>query len=66
MCLVGCCPLLDRELTLRGGVADIVGVGVVVRVVISGIRGDEYYLSFQFSSCFLVSAGKYDGAEDGS
>ena len=51
---------MDQELTLKGGVAEIGGkVGVCI------IRGDEDFLSFQYSNCFLASAGKSDGAGDG-
>ena len=46
---VGCYPLLDRELTLRVVVAEI--VGICVGVSVGGIRGDEDSLSFGSSNC---------------
>ena len=60
---IGCCPLLDRELTLRGGVAEIDSVGV--DVCVSCIRCDEDSLSSRSSNWFLESAGNSDGAGDG-
>ena len=59
---VGCCPLLDWELILRGDVAEIGSVGLDVGV--RGISGDEDYLSFRCFNYVLVSARNSDGAED--
>ena len=45
---IGCRPLLDRGLTMRGGVTEIGGVGVGAGI--SGISGDEDSLSFRSSN----------------